>query len=95
MTQLRKIKLAIRIIVAVAIVIVWLGIGELSVDVVAGLGIEWLRTTTIGTLTIGSGIIISMAVFDKLVDRVFRLIPVQVDTSDQAEDEETEEPAAE
>ena len=65
-------RFAIRIIVAIFVMILWWGAGEFSVDWVAGQAITWLRTTTIGILTIGSGGVLSMTILDKLLVKFFK-----------------------
>lgn len=58
-------------IIFVGLIVVFFAIGDLSADIIIGFAIEWIRVSTAGTLVIGLGIIISVLVIDKKLDRVF------------------------
>jgi len=68
-----RVKLALRLVMLAGLIIIWWGIGSLIADIIIWLGVEWVSVSTIGTITIGLGIVISTAMIDKMVDRLYPL----------------------
>ncbi len=68
-----KIKLVFRLLMLVGFVIIWWGFGELVADYIIWAGIEWVRVSSVGAIVIGFGIVVSSAVVDRMVDRLYRL----------------------
>ncbi len=73
-----KMKLVFRLIMLAGLIIIWWGFGELVADYIIWAGIEWVRVSSVGSIVIGFGIVISTAIIDRMVDRLYRLY---VDTS--------------
>lgn len=80
-----KMKLVFRLIMLVGLVIIWWGFGELVADYIIWAGIEWVRVSSVGSIVIGFGIVISTAITDKMVDRLYR---IYLDTSKNSEGDE-------
>ena len=68
-----KIKLVFRLVMLVGLIIIWWGFGELVADYIIWSGIEWVRVSSVGTIVIGFGIVISTAIVDRMVDRLYGL----------------------
>jgi hypothetical protein len=68
-----KMKLAFRLVMLAGLVIIWWGFGELVADYIIWAGIEWVRVSSVGSIVIGFGIVISTAIIDRMVDRLYRL----------------------
>lgn len=73
-----KMKLVFRLIMLAGLIIIWWGFGELVADYIIWAGIEWVRVSSVGSIVIGFGIVISTGIIDRMVDRLYRLY---VDTS--------------
>jgi hypothetical protein len=73
-----KMKLVFRLIMLAGLIIIWWGFGELVADYIIWAGIEWVRVSSVGSIVIGFGIVISTAIIDRMMDRLYRLY---VDTS--------------
>ena len=74
-SDLWKMKLAFRLIMLAGLVIIWWGFGELVADYIIWAGIEWVRVSSVGSIIIGFGIVISTAIVDRMVDRLYSLYP--------------------
>ncbi|MHA2601250.1 MAG: hypothetical protein AM324_003855 [Candidatus Thorarchaeota archaeon SMTZ1-83] len=68
-----KIKLVFRLVMLVGLIIIWWGLGELVADYIIWSGIEWVRVSSVGAIVIGFGIVISTAIVDRMVDRLYGL----------------------
>jgi len=68
-----KIKLGFRLVMLVGFIIIWWGLGELIADYIIWSGIEWVRVSSVGAVVIGLGIVISTAIVDRMVDRLYGL----------------------
>jgi hypothetical protein len=68
-----KIKLGFRLVMLVGLIIIWWGLGELIADYIIWSGIEWVRVSSVGAVVIGLGIVISTAIVDRMVDRLYGL----------------------
>ena len=68
-----KMKLVFRLIMLAGLVIIWWGFGELVADYIIWAGIEWVRVSSVGSIIIGFGIVISTAIIDRMVDRLYGL----------------------
>lgn len=66
-----KIKLVFRLVMLVGFIIIWWGLGELIADYIIWWGIEWIRVSSVGAIVIGFGIVISTAIVDRMVDRLY------------------------
>ncbi|MFW9966755.1 MAG: hypothetical protein ACFFEA_06325 [Candidatus Thorarchaeota archaeon] len=68
-----KMKLAFRLIMLAGLIIIWWGFGELVADYIIWAGIEWVRVSSVGSIIIGFGIVVSAAIVDRMMDRLYRL----------------------
>ncbi|MHA2378752.1 MAG: hypothetical protein ACXADO_02235 [Candidatus Thorarchaeota archaeon] len=68
-----KIKLVFRLVMLVGLIIIWWGLGELIADFIIWSGIEWVSVSSVGAIVIGFGIVISTAIVDRMVDRLYGL----------------------
>lgn len=68
-----RIKLVFRLVMLVGLIIIWWGFGELVADYIIWSGIEWVRVSSVGAIVIGFGIVISTAIVDRMVDRLYSL----------------------
>lgn len=66
-----KIKLVFRLVMLVGLIIIWWGFGELVADYIIWSGIEWVRVSSVGAIVIGFGIVISTAIVDRMVERLY------------------------
>jgi hypothetical protein len=57
------------------LIIIWWGFGELVADYIIWAGIEWVRVSSVGSIVIGFGIVVSTAIVDRMMDRLYRLYP--------------------
>ncbi len=80
-----KMKLVFRLVMLAGLIIIWWGFGELVADYIIWAGIEWVRVSSVGSIVIGFGIVISSAIIDKMVDRLYHMY---VDTSKKPEGDE-------
>lgn len=70
-----KMKLVFRLIMLAGLIIIWWGFGELVADYIIWAGIEWVRVSSVGSIIIGFGIVVSTAIVDRMMDRLYRLYP--------------------
>ena len=68
-----KVKFIFRLVMLAGLIIIWWGIGELVADIIIGIGIEWIRVSSVGSIVIGCGIVVSTAIVDGMVDRLYKL----------------------